>query len=130
MIAEVEGVSTKGWTTEADLLDGQRTDAGEIRRLIETGRYSFEDIAVAREGFDALIGPLNAEVDTTGVTVTDVEIPAPDGPVPARVARFTSSSVRAPWAIARWIVPRRILLQRQTTLYESTISCRRRSSSS
>lgn len=47
---------------------------------------------------------------------------APHGPVPALVARFTSSRVRAPWEIARWIVPRLILLQRQTTLYESTIS--------
>jgi len=28
--------SRRGWTTEADLLDGQRTDAEEIRTLIET----------------------------------------------------------------------------------------------
>ena len=28
--------SRVGWTTEADLLGGQRTDAGEIARLIET----------------------------------------------------------------------------------------------
>lgn len=28
--------SRAGWTTEADLLGGQRTDAGEVRELIET----------------------------------------------------------------------------------------------
>ena len=29
--------SRKGWTTEADLLDGQRTDAGEVGELIASG---------------------------------------------------------------------------------------------
>jgi acetyl esterase len=43
------------------------------------------DVAAARAGFDALIAPLNEQVDTTGITVTDVEVPSPDGPVAARV---------------------------------------------
>lgn len=46
---------------------------------------AFDDIAAARAGFDALIAPLNAQVDTTGIAITDVEVPSPDGPVPARV---------------------------------------------
>ena len=46
----------------------------------------------------------------------------PQGPVAARVRRRISSSDVAPPAIAFWITPRRILLQMQTILYESTIS--------
>jgi acetyl esterase/lipase len=51
--------------------------------LLPTG--AFEDIAAAREGFAALIEPLNGQVDTTGLTVIDVEVPSADGPVAARV---------------------------------------------
>lgn len=46
---------------------------------------AFEDVPAARAGFDALIGPLNEQVDTTGIAITDVEVPGPDGPVPARL---------------------------------------------
>ncbi len=46
---------------------------------------AFDDVAAARAGFDALIAPLNEQVDTTGIAITDVEVPGPDGPVPARV---------------------------------------------
>jgi len=45
----------------------------------------FGDPAQARARTAALLGPLNARVDTTGVDITDREIPGPDGPVPVRI---------------------------------------------
>jgi acetyl esterase/lipase len=45
----------------------------------------FGDVAAARAGLDALLGPLSDGVDTAGVVVTDREVPGPDGPVPVRV---------------------------------------------
>jgi acetyl esterase len=45
------------------------------------------DVAAAREMMAALIAPLNAAVDTTGLSISDREIPGPEGapPVPVRV---------------------------------------------
>jgi acetyl esterase/lipase len=45
------------------------------------------DVHAARQRTMALVEPLNADVDTTGVVVTDAEVPARDGapPVPVRV---------------------------------------------
>ncbi|MEK8090745.1 GNAT family N-acetyltransferase [Thermithiobacillus plumbiphilus] len=58
--------SRAGWTTEADLLGGQRTDAGEVRELIETDDslillgYQGPDLAgslhLKREGGSAYLG--------------------------------------------------------------------------
>lgn len=58
--------SRAGWTTEADLLGGQRTDAGEVRELIETGDslillgHQSHDLAgslhLKREGGSAYLG--------------------------------------------------------------------------
>ena len=55
---------------------------------------------------------------------------APHGPVAARVRLRISSMDLAPLSIAFWMTPRRILLQRQTTLYDSMTASLRRSSSS
>lgn len=46
--------SRAGWTTEADLLDGQRTDAGEVRALIEGAPRS--RIVLAHDASGALVG--------------------------------------------------------------------------
>ncbi len=46
---------------------------------------SLADLAAARAGINELIGPLNADVDTTGVTVTDHEVPTDGAAVPVRV---------------------------------------------
>jgi acetyl esterase len=50
---------------------------------------TIDDIDTARGRLDAIIGPFNAEVDTTGLTIEDREIPGPEGapPVPIRVYR-------------------------------------------
>ncbi len=45
--------SKKGWTTEADLLGGQRTDLGKMREMIETPGARVE-LALAEDGL--LIG--------------------------------------------------------------------------
>ena len=47
----------------------------------------FNDIHESRAGSAAMLASMNANVDTTGVTITDHEIPGPDGapPVPVRV---------------------------------------------
>jgi acetyl esterase len=45
------------------------------------------DVAASRAGLAALIAPMNAHVDTTGLTIEDHQVPGPDGapPVPVRV---------------------------------------------
>ena len=43
------------------------------------------DVTTARAAISALIDPLNEHVDTTGVVVTDHDIPGDDGVVPVRV---------------------------------------------
>ncbi len=46
----------------------------------------FTDVERSRAGLAALLGPMNATVDTDGLTITDHEIAGPDGnPVPVRV---------------------------------------------
>ena len=47
----------------------------------------FSDVAAARAGLAALIAPMNAHVDTSGLTIEDHRVPGPDGapPVPVRV---------------------------------------------
>ncbi len=44
-----------------------------------------QDLAQSRQGIEALLEPLNRGVDTTGVTITDHEVPTPAGPVPVRM---------------------------------------------
>ncbi len=44
--------SRRGWTTEADLLDGQRTDAGEVGELVRSRDHSV--LCAFRDG--ALVG--------------------------------------------------------------------------
>jgi acetyl esterase/lipase len=50
-------------------------------------RSDFSDIEASRANLASLIAPLNAGVDTAGVTIDDREIPGPDGapPVPVRI---------------------------------------------
>ncbi len=45
--------SRAGWTTEADLLDGQRTDAAEVAALVAGGDDGTAVVLVAEEGGDA-----------------------------------------------------------------------------
>jgi len=54
--------SRLGWTTEADLLDGTRTNAGEIAALIATPECA---ILTCRDG-DEIIGSVNVERRGTG----------------------------------------------------------------
>jgi acetyl esterase/lipase len=46
-----------------------------------------DDVESSRAAMTAMIGPLNANVDTSGLSVTDHEVPGPEGapPVPVRV---------------------------------------------
>lgn len=55
--------SRKGWTTEADILDGQRTDAQEIRDLLANPRSR---VIVHDEG-GVLLGCCNVENEEEGV---------------------------------------------------------------
>lgn len=54
-----------------------------IVELLPTGDFS--DVAAAREGILALIGPLNEGVDTSGVAIADHHVRGPDGTVLVRV---------------------------------------------
>ncbi len=54
-----------------------------IVELLPLGDIS--DVAVARTGLDALVGPLNQGVDTSGVVVTDRDVPTDDGTVTVRI---------------------------------------------
>ncbi len=53
--------------------------------LIPTSDFS--DIEASRANLASLLAPLNAQVDTTGITIDDFEAPGPEGapPVPVRV---------------------------------------------
>ena len=54
----------------------------------------FSDVQRSRAGLAALLGTMNANVDTTDLTIEDYEIPGPDGgpPVPVRVYTPTSTA--------------------------------------
>jgi acetyl esterase/lipase len=54
-----------------------------LLELIPPG--DIRDIETARARTALLLGPMNAQVDTTGVRISDHEIPVPDGPVPVRI---------------------------------------------
>ncbi|MGD0391815.1 MAG: alpha/beta hydrolase [Acidimicrobiales bacterium] len=53
------------------------------------------DVAQSRDGIRALLEPLNRDVDTTGVTISDREVTAPGGPVPVRVYAPTAAASAA-----------------------------------
>lgn len=53
---------------------------------------SFADIDAARAGIEALLAPLNQDVDTTGVDVSDATVSADTGAVPIRVYTPTGSA--------------------------------------
>ncbi len=55
--------SRQGWTTEADLLGGQRTDPGEIAPLIEAANSLF----LLAECGSSLVGCLHLQKDPDGV---------------------------------------------------------------
>lgn len=55
--------SRLGWTTEADLLDGPRTDEEEVRRLIESERSMF---LLCRQGFEVIGSVHLHEKETAG----------------------------------------------------------------
>ena len=50
-------------------------------------RSDFSNIEASRANLASLIAPLNAEVDTTGITIDDRAVPGPDGApsIPVRV---------------------------------------------
>src|SRR3954471_18913689 len=54
----------------------------------------FRDVAASRAGLAALIAPMNAHVDTSGMTIEDREVPGPEGdpPVPVRVYSPTAAA--------------------------------------
>ncbi len=54
-----------------------------IVELLPSG--DMRDVAQSREGIQALLEPLNRDVDTTGVTISDHDVPTPGGSVPVRV---------------------------------------------
>ena len=54
-----------------------------IVELLPSG--DMRDVAQSREGILALLEPLNRDVDTTGVTISDHDVPTPGGSVPVRV---------------------------------------------
>jgi GNAT superfamily N-acetyltransferase len=55
-------VSQQGWTTEADLLDGQRTDLNDVLRLISATK---SEIVLAFDG-DALVGSAHIQLHVDG----------------------------------------------------------------
>ena len=60
----------------------------ELLPLVEMLPASdFGDVASSRAGLAALIAPMNAGVDTSGLVIEDREVPGPEGapPVPVRV---------------------------------------------
>lgn len=60
----------------------------ELLPLVEMlPRSDFGDVATSRAGLAALIAPMHAHVDTSGMTIEDRDVPGPDGdpPVPVRV---------------------------------------------
>jgi acetyl esterase/lipase len=60
----------------------------ELAPLVEMlPAVAIDDLAVARAAILDLIEPLNADVDTTGVVITELEVPGPDGSplVPVRI---------------------------------------------
>lgn len=64
-----------------------------IVELLPSG--DMRDVAQSREGIQALLEPLNRDVDTTGVTVSDHDVPAPGGSVPVRVYAPTATAPAA-----------------------------------
>jgi len=58
-------------------------ELASLVELLPAGDLS--DVAAARAGINALVGPLNANVDTTGIDVTDQDVPTEAGTVPVRV---------------------------------------------
>ena len=60
-------------------------------------RGDLRDVAGARAGILTLLEPLTRDVDTTGVTISDHEVPRPGGTVPVRVyAPASTSSTERP----------------------------------
>jgi acetyl esterase/lipase len=60
----------------------------ELQPFVELFPYSeITDLAAARQRTAALVEPMNAMVDTTGITVTDAKVPGHDGSpnVPVRI---------------------------------------------
>ena len=55
----------------------------------------FRDVAAARAGITDLLTPLNGGVDTTGVTISDHDVPTADGSVAVRVYAPTGSVTTA-----------------------------------
>ena len=70
--------SRRGWTTEADLLDGQRTDVANIREIIETpdtqmlvldnGKFLIGCVMIKTQGSKLYLGMLtvNPEIQNKG----------------------------------------------------------------
>jgi acetyl esterase/lipase len=62
----------------------------ELLPLVEMlPRSDFADIETSRANTEALLAPLNAQVDTTGVAVEDREIPGPEGAPDVLVRLYT-----------------------------------------
>jgi GNAT superfamily N-acetyltransferase len=68
--------SRKGWTTEADFLDGQRTDTQEIQEILENPRSR---VILYEEDDGALLGCCNVEKEEEGVAYFGMfSVRAPD----------------------------------------------------
>ncbi len=68
----------------------------ELTAIVEMlPKSDFADVAQSRAGLAAILDPMNANVDTTGVDVRDHEIPGPDGE-PAVLVRVYSPTGAVP----------------------------------
>ena len=101
------GVSSRaGWTTEADLLDGQRTDAAEIAHLISAG----DSLILLCQRGDEIIGSVHLEkVDAITAYMGMLVIrPVLQGRgLGKQFIREAENAARAEWGTARmqiWVI--------------------------
>lgn len=108
--------SRKGWTTEADLLDGLRTTAQEIRQLIE-GRDSFfllcqrgavlaGSVQVEKQGEQAYIGMFVVRPDMQGAGIGK------------RLLEEAETQARREWGVSSFIMIVITLRQELIAFYE------------
>jgi GNAT superfamily N-acetyltransferase len=95
-------VSRQGWTTEADLLDGQRTDAEAVGALIADGARGRSVMLLAFDGVD-LIGCCHLEERAPGEAYFGMFAVRPDGQGRGRGGAILSEAERitAEWGAAQ-----------------------------
>jgi ribosomal protein S18 acetylase RimI-like enzyme len=91
--------SRRGWTTEADLLDGTRTDEGEIRSLIER-KDSLILLCIDRE---AIVGSVHLQKEGTagylGMLVVRPDLQG--GGMGKQIMQAAERLARETWAVDR-----------------------------